>query len=807
MRKTGLGQLGLVGLLIAVLAGAASGADWTYADNFPSDDAKEDSCIHSLFWLDRATPPPGPYLFYLHTGGSRQLVFMGYQNQLAELGYCFPVNSGRTQRTVKGWLIVEVSFPNDVTISQSPPGQLLVSTSGDGVAWSAPQSLGAGQQQLPVESASGTAYVRFSGTRVAIDNLDVSLSSEPATISVPGTFSTIQAAIDGARHGDIIEVGPNTYAGPGNRNIQFYGKAITLRSTSGPQNTIIDAGGADRGFHFHGAEGADTVLSGFTIRNGQATGAPGGGIYCEFSSPTITNCIIQNCRADVGGGIGGWNAAPVIIDCTISSNTASQGGGIGLAGQSDATITRCLIAGNSAAYGGGFFGLDSRALVGGCEISGNAVNANGGGAFCAGTLGDITFKNCVIFSNSATLGAGLYAESALGFQRGAVTVIHCTIANNQVPYFQPGGGVYSTGAGIFVTNSIVWGNGTNPLVADNAVLMYPVTYSDVEGGGHAGEGNLNANPLFANAWSGDYHLQSHYGRYDPQGGWVTDGSDSPCIDAGDPSVSAADEPSPNGGRVNMGAYGATREASKSAEHTVWHVAKTGSNWNTGRSQERAFLTISHALGRAQTGDTILVWPGVYREEIVFESKAVTLQSAADAAVLEAPNAYAVSFYYAESSKSILANFVIRGCPVGAIFCYGASPTLRNLTIVNNGFGIEAYEGAEPYIVNCIVWGNSDGSLSQCKAYFSDVQGNADPRAGNINVDPLFADPANGDFHLKSVYGRYLPALDTWVTDSVVSPCVDRGNPEDYYEAELEPNGDVINMGAYGGTPYASKSRF
>ncbi|MBN2465877.1 hypothetical protein JXD38_09695, partial [candidate division WOR-3 bacterium] len=301
MTRLGFGQFGLIALLTAILAGAAAGADSRYTDSFSADDAKEDSCIQSLFWLDQATPPPGPYLFYVGTGGSRQLAFMGYQNQLAELGYCFPITTVRTQRVVKGWLTVDVSFPTTATISQYPQqGQLLYSTSGDGVAWSVAQPLNAGRRQIPIESVSGTAYIRFSGTRAAIDNLDVSLSSQAATIYVSQGSGTIQAAINAAVNGDVIEVRRGTYSGPGNQDIEFGGKAITLRSTDGPESTIINVSAGHRGFYFRGGEGADSILSGFTIQNAQTAG-----IYCEYSSPTISNCIIQNCRADVGGGIGG----------------------------------------------------------------------------------------------------------------------------------------------------------------------------------------------------------------------------------------------------------------------------------------------------------------------------------------------------------------------------------------------------------------------------------------------------------------------------------------------------------------------
>jgi|GEM_PF-5983340 len=63
---------------------------------------------------------------------------------------------------------------------------------------------------------------------------------------------------------------------------------------------------------------------------------------------------------------------------------------------------------------------------------------------------------------------------------------------------------------------------------------------------------------------GDYHLKSQAGRWDPaMQSWVIDDVTSPCIDAGDPMTPIGHEPFPNGGRINMGVYGGTIEASKS----------------------------------------------------------------------------------------------------------------------------------------------------------------------------------------------------------------------------------------------------
>ena len=74
---------------------------------------------------------------------------------------------------------------------------------------------------------------------------------------------------------------------------------------------------------------------------------------------------------------------------------------------------------------------------------------------------------------------------------------------------------------------------------------------------------LYADPMFVDP-PNDFHLKSTAGRWDPlTQSWVIDAVTSPCIDAGDPTDDYSNEPEPNGGRINIGAYGNTPEASRS----------------------------------------------------------------------------------------------------------------------------------------------------------------------------------------------------------------------------------------------------
>ncbi len=808
--------------------------DWSYEyqDDFSDNKAEGDGYLHSIIWPQGAFPPPEPYLYYMDTltSGQRELGFGDYHGQPARLAYCFPLNPAQPSMAVNGYLQVDVRFTYSAESFPSLSGYLRYSLSGDGITWSAPRELGQGSYNIPLESVRGTCYVIFYGTEVLIDNLNVRLYSSSATIRVPSGFSNIQGAINSASNGDIIEVAPGAYRGAGNRDIDFQGKAVTVRSSAGPEQTIIDCeGGGHRGFYFHRAEGPSSVLRGFTITNAHVTGSEvGGGIYCESSSPTIVGCVIKQCTAVLGGGIGSAGGEPTILDCTIEDCYADStrvraefgnGAGIGLIGGSDTTIIGCTIQNNvGLGHGAGVYCWQSKAQLSNCDISYNRPVAEtedfrGGGIFCGGSSSQLILEGCIISNNTADTGSGLFIGPLANAQQDStmeyVRITNCTVANNRLSGASVGG-IYAVNSDIVISNSIVWYNDGTDILLDNPASSSPVLYSNT-GQYYPGPGNMSSPPLFALAGT-DYHLQSIIGCFEPlYGEWVMDSSHSPCIDAGDPQDSVGAEPYPNGGRINMGAFGGTREASQSIGPLMFHVDCTGgSDFNSGTSRSDAFATIQRAVDEAIEGDTIVVWPGLYQEEVTFNRKAVTLQSADDAAVVTAPNGYAFSFYGAESSKSVLRNFVITGCGEGGIFCSGASPNLTNLTIADNQSGIVAYDGADPAITNCILWNNSNGDLFQCRARYSCIsQTSAIGRdTGNINTDPLFADPSNptqADYHLESRYGRFTPGDNAWVTDSVTSLCIDAGDPSVYPGRERMPHGGIVNIGAYGGTPFASMS--
>jgi hypothetical protein len=172
--------------------------------------------------------------------------------------------------------------------------------------------------------------------------------------------------------------------------------------------------------------------------------------------------------------------------------------------------------------------------------------------------GSPKLTNCTFTGNSTGIGA----EGGGGmYNSGSPKLTNCTFTGNSTGIgAEGGGGMYNSGSPK-LTNCILWGDSPDEIYPPESTTV--VTYSDVQGGWQ-GEGNIDAGPCFADPCSDDYHLKSEAGRWDPNlQEWVYDAVTSPCIDAGDPNTSIGWEPYPNGGVVNMGAYGGTEEASKS----------------------------------------------------------------------------------------------------------------------------------------------------------------------------------------------------------------------------------------------------
>jgi hypothetical protein len=240
-----------------------------------------------------------------------------------------------------------------------------------------------------------------------------------ATIRVPANMPTIQAGINVAANHDTVLVAPGTYAGSGNRDITFNGKAVKLISEAGAASTIIDCGSSHRGALFDDYESNQALIRGFTFKNaseairlsrasttirgcilGQNTGV---GIVCVTGCfPLIDSTVISGCSSY---GVSLTQSNPVFRSCSINSNA---GCGIVTINSDSITLIDCELVGNS---GGG--AINSPYMIGlyleDCLLQDNAGDV--AGAVCVGYSGDysrIEMTGCTFDGNKANGYPGLF---------------------------------------------------------------------------------------------------------------------------------------------------------------------------------------------------------------------------------------------------------------------------------------------------------------------------------------------------------------------------------------------------------------
>jgi len=426
----------------------------------------------------------------------------------------------------------------------------------------------------------------------------------------PADCDNVQAAISDSNDGDIIVLFPGRYTGLGNKEINFLGKAITVRSVA-PEDpyivaaTVIDCNSTGDAFRFEYSEGADSVLDGLTIVGGdpdtnsppsrstsstssyvyslltssvsaQASLGSSRGIVCLLASPTITNCVITghghggiHCYGDIRGGA----SAPLITQCTIADNaTSGHGGGVYCEYNSSPIVTNCAITRN-------------RAMM-------------GGGVYCIGS-GTPQIVNCTLVGNSAVDGGAIYCVTG-------ATITNCTIASNSAE--DRAGGVFCADSRVSLTNCILWANADSTGIGQDAQLfgntpdiIFSCIQDDDPADDHipfnlAGNGNIDDDPIFAlnpddgaDGWGdnpetpdinegendefGDLHLQKN----------------SPCLNTGNQFSTGHDqtdmdgEPRVIGFRVDMG-------ADEFTQIIIVTKPQGGEVWTTGSTHQIAWTT-------------------------------------------------------------------------------------------------------------------------------------------------------------------------------------------------------------------------
>ncbi len=325
---------------------------------------------------------------------------------------------------------------------------------------------------------------------------------------------------------------------------------------------------------FHVFEAPWVVLRGMTIRDGVQTTyryyQQGGGLWIRHSTDLLLDrCgVVNNLNQGAvnenryGGGIYAENAAFArAINTRFVSNTVFASAGLW----------------SGLGHGGGLYLLRGSWTFERCVFSGNLARGYNNEGALGGAVailgGTHEFRNSLIVSNSLESrgygGDGVYSQNA------TTRVVNCTVADNGWHPTKPAGyfrdGLRQVGTGYFeVRNSIVYGNQTNDLAGfttNEVGELINVYYTCIGDGQNNGvQGCFQADPLFADRIH--YHELSRKGYYSggfwTGGEWLLGGETSSCIDAGDPNDAYEHEPEPNGKRINLGAYGNTETASKTA---------------------------------------------------------------------------------------------------------------------------------------------------------------------------------------------------------------------------------------------------
>jgi hypothetical protein len=293
---------------------------------------------------------------------------------------------------------------------------------------------------------------------------------------------SLTTALSTATSGDQVWVKSGTYTGTFEipnavKVIGGFAGTETTASQSDPSTneTILDGGDAERAVWVEDCA-SSTLLRGFTIRNGADDSFEGGGgMMVLNSSALIVQCVLKENVADYFGGavtIDGASA-PQFINCKFHANGTGSGttviplgGGAVFVREGTPTFTNCLFYGNKAGDGGAVLIQDGAPIFQNCTIANNEATFGGGGGVFD-QMGDATFKNCISWDNAAAIEANELYNRITGETQ--------------------------------------------------------VDYTDLEGG-WTGTGNINSNPSFVNAGSGDYKLAAG----------------SPCKDVGSNSLLPVD---------------------------------------------------------------------------------------------------------------------------------------------------------------------------------------------------------------------------------------------------------------------------
>ena len=664
--------------------------------------------------------------------------------------------------------------------------------------------------------------------------LPTTAGADTLTVSQWGIgYSTINAAIDDAVDGDIVSVEMGIYS----EDVDFDGKNITVISTSGPSVTTIL--GSYTAVNFDNGESSDASLDGFTVTAGSF------GLYIQSSSPVIRDCVIadntsyaayiyhysnptfEDCTFEDNSGSYPvymyLYTEPTFTGCTFQNNSATHGGGMYIDAYNDVTVDGCTFLNNTASsYGGALYLYYS-----GLELTNSHFEGNSGYygtvSINSGTWAPVSVRDNVIFDNDAEYGGAFYiydtpvyisdnqiVENAASTAGGAFYLDYytrATILNNTVV----GSTCYGTGSGFHVAsynddlianNIIAHSTNGEGIYASDSTSRVQMVHNDIYdhadgnyGGYYADQtgrhGNVSVDPAFtAYSFNGDLaddDLSLQVG--------------SPLLDAGAPAFLDAD-----GTVSDLGFGGGDDEMTAPAGYDI--VVSQLDNGD--------YRTINDALAAANHGDSILVYPGVYYQDVDIQGVDASVVSlgAAEVTVI-AGSTYGV--YMDGGEATTLEGFTIWAGSYGT-YIVSSSPTFEACWFrFNYSYSAYNYHYSNPTYRNCLFEENS-GSYPFYSYYYVDLtvdgctfRDNTATHGGGMYIDSYCdVDVTNSVFdgnvassHAGAIYGYY--------SELNVEGCTFSDN-SGYYgtislnsmssPALIDGNTFAGNYGYYGGALYS-----
>jgi len=496
------------------------------------------------------------------------------------------------------------------------------------------------------------------------------VEASPATIYVPDNYPTIQAAVNAANPGDTIIVRAGTYI----ENTDVGKDHLTIRSESGAETTIVQA--ANPNDHVFEITTNYVTVTGFTVTGASSSWMAGIILCIANHCEILNNTVVDNCYGialssssgnfisnnTAKGNVHGIHLFSSSNNNSLSHNNVMNNSGFGiyLLASHDNTVCNITATNNSegvyleSSLGNRLYNIVATSNIVGIDLCYSSNN------------NDVAYNT---ISMSSLTGIYLRASS------GNNTLTNNTVLNNWY-------GIYldsSSNNAIYLNNFInnTSGNVVSSTSTGDWNSPEEITYTY--------NGKTYTNYL-GNYWSDYEDRYPGASEIDSTEIW-----DTPYAIDSDADNYPLREPFENYEIVSA--------------HKTWYVDDDLADYPAAD-----FTTIQDAVNASSSGDTIIVYPGTYTENVDLNKDYLTIQSenGPEVTIVQAANADDHVFELT-SNYTAISGFTVKGATgsqKAGIYLYGASYcNITNNSATSNYDGISLVNSSNSQIEDCIIYAN------------------------------------------------------------------------------------------------------